>query len=279
MPFLGPLDASSSTLKLPSGASDPGSGVEGQLFYNSTEKKIKIYTGSAWDTVSGGSLFRDDPLATNLIFAAPYNSTYNFDNIAPLIKGTGIAVAPVTVNGNITISTNRNKYYGNSFRSPSTGNDWVTYTLPQTLGTGNFTVEFWVYSENAAADTYFRRFVSQGSDVASEIQIGHVFNTTGVVTYFGLGNATANITSSTNILNNWYHIAIVRNSGTVTLFVNGNSEGTVADANNKSNTTLIVSTRSADISFGRLQGNLQDLRIYTTAKYTNNFTPPQSIVL
>lgn len=260
---------------------DPTTGLlEGDEYYNTTDKKKRFYNGTAWANVSSGSnIFRDDPLATNLIFAAPYNSTYNFDNIAPLIKESGSAVAPTTVSGNITISANRNKFYTSSFRSPSTGNDWVTYTLPQALGTGNFTVEFYVYSENAATDNYFRRFISQGTDLASEIQIGHIFDTTGVPTYFGLNNAVPNIAGSTNILNAWHHIAVVRNSGTVTLFVNGTSEGTVTDNNNKTSTNLYVSSRSADTSNGRLQGNLQDLRIYTLAKYTSSFTPPSSIVL
>lgn len=170
-------------------ASDPATGVVGECYFNSTDSKLKVYNGTAWTDVSSGSnIFRDDPLATNLIFAAPYNNTYTYNNIAPLIKGTGSAVSPTTVSGNVSISTNRSKFYGQSFRSPSTGSDWLIYTLPQTLGTGNFTVEFYVYSENAASDTYFRRFISQGDDVISQIQIGHVFNTNGNATYFGLGN-------------------------------------------------------------------------------------------
>lgn len=262
-------------------SADPTTGLlEGDEYYNTTSKKTKFYDGTSWVNVSAGSnIFRDDPLSANLIFAAPYNSAYNFDNISPLIKATGSAVAPTLVSGNITISTNRNKFYTSSFRSPSTGNDWVTYTLPEALGAGNFTVEFYVYSENAATDTFFRRFISQGDDLSSQIQIGHIFNTTGVPTYFGLNNSVANIAGSTNILNAWHHIAVVRNSGTVTLFVNGTSEGTVTDNNNKTSTNLYVSSRSADTNNGRLLGNLQDLRIYTSAKYTSNFTPPSSIVL
>lgn len=262
-------------------SADPTTGfLEGDEYYNTNDKKKRFYNGTAWADVSlGSNIFRSDPQASGLIFAAPYNSTYNFDNIAPLIKATGSAVAPTTVGGNITISTNRNKFYTSSFRSPSTGNDWVIYALPQALGTGNFTVEFYVYSENAAADTFFRRFISQGDDLSSEIQIGHVFNTNGNATYFGLGNATANITSLSSILNAWVHIAIVRNSGTVTMYVDGISQGTVSDANNKTSTNLIVSSRSANTNNGRLQGNMQDLRIYTGAKYTVNFTPPGSIIL
>lgn len=219
-----------------------------------------------------------DPLASSLLLAVPFSDQYGLNDISAIIKGTGGAQAPTATGGGLAVSNQNSLAYGWSLFSPSTGNDWARYTLPQTLGTGNFTVEFWVNSRNADVDGYFRRFISQGDDQASQIQIGHVFDTSGKVTYFGLGNATANISSAGSILNAWSHIALVRNSGTVTLYVNGTSQGTVSDSNNKNSTNIIVSTRSADSAGGRLNGFMQDLRIYSAAKYTANFTPPGPIV-
>jgi hypothetical protein len=271
------------TLKIPvwTNSTRPQNLEVGTIGFNDQRKVVEIYNGTDWVSVGSSSLsaFREDPYSSSLILAATFDQTYGFNNIAPLIKQTGTETSPNTINGNVSISTNRSKFYGQSYRSPASGNDWVIYTLPETLGTSNFTVEFYVYSEVAGTDTYYRRFISQGLDVASEIQIGHVFNTSGPVTYFGLGNGTANITSGSSILNKWVHIALVRNNGTVTLYVDGLSQGTVSDTNNKTNSTIIVSSRSADTNYGRLQGNMQDLRIYKTAKYTSNFTVPLSIAL
>ena len=36
------------TLKFKNLASDPSTPVEGQIYYNSTDKKIKFYDGTSW---------------------------------------------------------------------------------------------------------------------------------------------------------------------------------------------------------------------------------------
>jgi hypothetical protein len=37
------------------GATDPSSGVQGQLFYNTTDSLLKIYISGVWSTVGSGS--------------------------------------------------------------------------------------------------------------------------------------------------------------------------------------------------------------------------------
>jgi hypothetical protein len=39
------------TLVLPSSSSDPGSPVEGQIYLNTTDYKVKIYVNSEWKTL------------------------------------------------------------------------------------------------------------------------------------------------------------------------------------------------------------------------------------
>lgn len=46
--FLTPLNASPL-------ASNPGSGVEGDIYYNTTDDKIRYYNGSAWVDVGSGA--------------------------------------------------------------------------------------------------------------------------------------------------------------------------------------------------------------------------------
>ena len=41
-------------LELANLTSDPGSPVEGQLYYNTTSKELKVYNGTTWDVASGG---------------------------------------------------------------------------------------------------------------------------------------------------------------------------------------------------------------------------------
>lgn len=42
-------------MRLPIRGSDPGSGAEGELYYNSTSKTVRLYDGSAWEDLSAAS--------------------------------------------------------------------------------------------------------------------------------------------------------------------------------------------------------------------------------
>ena len=88
------------------------------------------------------------------------------------------------------------------------------------------------------------------------------------------------MSSATAITDNWNHLAVVRNSGTIELFVNGVSQGTVSNSTNMNSTYGIV------IGSGRYQANstptapvkgyIEDFRIVKSAVYTTAFTPPTS---
>jgi hypothetical protein len=41
----------SDRVKLPTGTSDPGSAEVGDLYYNTTDNKIKFYNGSTWSNL------------------------------------------------------------------------------------------------------------------------------------------------------------------------------------------------------------------------------------
>ena len=77
----------------------------------------------------------------------------------------------------------------------------------------------------------------------------------------------------------WYHIAVVRNGSTVTIYRDGISVGSGSDTvshNPSTATTLMIGGGSAT-GFNNFyfNGYLDDLRITKGyARYTSNFTPP-----
>ena len=88
---------------------------------------------------------------------------------------------------------------------------------------------------------------------------------------------SANITSSATSDNTWFHWAIVRNSGTIALYLNGVSQGT------SSNTVEIGKLGHSNLQLGTLGndvgdygGYLDEVRISNTARYTSGFTPTTS---
>jgi hypothetical protein len=142
-------------------------------------------------------------------------------------------------------------------------------------GTGNFTIEGWIYpttlsgnpliwSQSVSGTNYFMI----GIDSASS-KMGFTFATSGGGT---------NIFSSTTVTTNtWYHFAVVRNSNVVTVYVNGVGGTPTACAQDFSNTTYVPTigryTHSASQYYG---GYLSDLRVVKgSAVYTgSSFTPP-----
>jgi hypothetical protein len=188
----------------------------------------------------------------------------------------------VTANGNAQISTTQSKFGGASAYFDGTGDYLSTNTSSDfAFGTGDFTVECWIYSSDVSGST--QRGFLQTSDTSGGLKTSY---TTGIVIAQGsivggaalTGALIANVagtavSSSVAVIttNTWYHIALVRLSGTSTLYVNGTSVGSATTAGNCSGTYLAIGGYY-NTSF-LYQGYLDELRITKgVARYTSNFT-------
>ncbi len=84
------------------------------------------------------------------------------------------------------------------------------------------------------------------------------------------------IQGGTIAYNQWVHFAVVRNSGTMNLYINGTSVDSIsATASlNGVGSNLIVGAPGDNLADG-MHGYLEDFRITKgLARYTANFTPP-----
>jgi len=136
------------------------------------------------------------------------------------------------------------------------------------FGTGDFTVEMWIYWSGSYATTT-RLFSCYTSGIVIYP------NSSGNMTYGQYGIGT-NITSSTTVpLNTWVHLAIARVSGVSTMYINGTAVGTKAsDTSNFGQTGVYIGT---DSGANLWTGNITNLRVVKgTAVYTSNFTPSTS---
>lgn len=151
------------------------------------------------------------------------------------------------------------------------------------FGTGNFTVECWVYSANVSAS---QKGILQTSTTAGGLSTSY---NTGLVLLFGMNKATGNApggfvgnlmgtwfgSSGGGVVaqNTWTHIAVVRNSGAVTTYINGVAiDTTTITANVTGNNLVVGGYHSGTYLY---DGYLNDLRITPgLARYTANFTPP-----
>ena len=142
-----------------------------------------------------------------------------------------------------------------------------------TFGTGNFTIEFWIYATAAPVSSAL-------------IYDNRPASTQGVYTLLYLNSdrtmrfwvsSADRITSTALTLNTWYHIALVKNSNVTTMYLNGTATGlTYSDTNNYlASATNIAAGYAAGASITNFfTGYLSNLRVVKgTAVYTSNFTP------
>ena len=145
------------------------------------------------------------------------------------------------------------------------------------LGTGDFTVEFWIWVDNTSTKALVSSSGSGG------MSIGYTSNT------IRLGRNPFTSTSDTTFTGSaiprfqWNHIAIARNAsigaGSTTLWMNGHLIQTVTNTNSY-NFTGNLQLGCESVSTWPLDGYLSDVRIVKgTAVYDSSagdFTPPSS---
>ena len=153
-------------------------------------------------------------------------------------------------------------------------------TLPSSsaysFGTGDYTIEGWINLTSATQYYPIMFGIGTANNSVSQVisitfgdsgnlyRIGLGLN--GIITYFNNGITQA------NFLNTWNHIAVVRNSGTINLYVNGVSVYSVANSTNLSSSYQVYVGSWASFYFG---GYISNLRVVNgTALYTTTFTPP-----
>ena len=128
-------------------------------------------------------------------------------------------------------------------------------TLPNSdvaLGTGDFTIETWIYLRSRA-NSYPAIFANINNFTTGALSLfaGHGSSTT---TNFQIGhNGTfPPINAGTPNYNQWDHLAVVRNSGTITLYQNGTSIGSFSStaALNGVGPTFYIGTTGDAITAG-----------------------------
>ena len=143
------------------------------------------------------------------------------------------------------------------------------------MGTGDFTWECWVYPTSSLDYQCFmdtRTQPLEGGDDTG-FYFGTNYNTLAPI-YYTNGLQLESTESIT--LNAWNHVALTRNSGTVTLWVNGVGGGTQSNATDLTQQRVFIGGDGLSTALN-LIGNISNLRIVKgTAVYTSTFTPPTS---
>ena len=136
------------------------------------------------------------------------------------------------------------------------------------FGTSNFTVDFWVYFNSvAAAIVPICQSDAVGTSSSNKWWIGFYSNRLRLGRHSSPDNASCEWSPSTGI---WYNGLIQRNSGTVSIFINGISQSvtnpTIFSATSFSQNGLSIGAISTPYY---LNGNIANFRMYNTALNAN----------
>ena len=175
--------------------------------------------------------------------------------------------------GNAQVSTAVSKFGGSSIALDGTG-DYLKAPNSDVFAfrTGDFTVEMWAYfADNAATNRpLFDTGVSSNTGRLL-IRQGNDAGTSNVVNAFVSGTTVGSPTIS---FNQWTHVAVVRQSGTVKIYINGTGGTGVSASADLTQNGCLVGAFYDQLAWN-FTGYIDDLRVTRgVARYTTNFTPP-----
>jgi hypothetical protein len=168
---------------------------------------------------------------------------------------------------------------GNSYavNLPGSGN-WLTGAPTIGIGVGDYTIEMFVdisaYDPIGAGYVVFFDARGAGSN-SSEGPLFYVSPEAGHLRLYSNGTVVAEGSEALPIpTSGWHHIAVVRQSSAVTLYIDGNSVATGTDSTNWTSSQLYINAIEADVTLNATM-KVGSLRISSSARYTGStYTVP-----
>ena len=182
--------------------------------------------------------------------------------------------------GNAQVSTTQAKFGTTSMAFDGNGDFLQALSTPQfNFGTGNFTLECWVWCNNFSSDY---RIIAKVANISSYGSWQILVDTSGYPRFYASSAASSwdvcsNLGGGVSIsTGTWNHVAVTRSGTTFTIWVNGVSSGSTT------NSSSLYYSASVPVTVGgmpdgtrSLDGYIDDARITTgLARYTATFTPP-----
>jgi Concanavalin A-like lectin/glucanases superfamily len=217
---------------------------------------------------------------------APLTATANTQL---LVSGTNAGIYDQTAKNDLIsyasaqISTTQSKF-GSSSMYFNGSTDYLT--IPNNImyyfAAGDFTVEAWIYPTSVSGYQYIASVwgvYGQSDTTYSSWQFR--LNNNNLETVLQSSSTSTTITGSgTNIqTNTWQHVALVRTSNVVKLFVSGNQVASQSYSSTLNNTSSAFAIGVQLGGYYYYNGYIDDLRVSRYARYTSTFTPPTSAFL
>ena len=214
------------------------------------------YSALAANTLTPNKFFKVTP-STNNAYAGAFSLTFSAsDGVAVATSSASSFTLAFDVSGSFQFDGN-----GDAITVPASS-DFQ-------LGTGDFTIEAWVYSTTYSNYPYIIDLRASGGSPTSQAAPLIYINNDNTIRYYVNGSAQIS-TSYAPYQNKWTHVAVDKNSGTTTLYLDGVSKGTWSDSTNyNTNSEAMIGMRSGTASQS-LDGYISNVRI---VKGSNAYSP------
>lgn len=238
-------------------------------------------------------VLRADPYAANLVLALPFVSSglctngtnvginTGFGDYSHIIRGSGSA--KVGINSTAVSIATTASYYGSAVGFTPASSQYLRFPASSDFdfGTGDFTAEFWLWS-NPSNTSAFRRWLTTTTGNFSSNTWVIRENSGGLGGDKSIGNQVGSVGLTSSFQRGqWNHIAYVRYNRTESVYVNGATVGIATTSTNynysegATNGLYIGGFYTVGPS-EYFDGYMQDLRIYKgVAKYTGGFDVPR----
>lgn len=188
----------------------------------------------------------------------------------------------ITNNG---ATINSSGKFGNCFYTSGSLSSYLTTTSPISLGSGDFTIDFWI---NAVYNkTSWQGIVNSRGGTTTDYGWGFQNNSAGYMTFEYSTTGTA-ITSSTTATtfptsNIWEHWAVVKTNNIINIYQNGVNVGSSSISGSIYTTTIfgvslgitVDASSGSTINTGNyIAAYFDEFRISNVARWTSDFTPP-----
>lgn len=239
------------------------SGVTTTLGSYSWTDRFHSGDGQSLDVPSSMDVANSDPYWANVVALLHFDGT---DGGTSFPDETGRTWTP---NTGVTTSTVQKKFgTASALFNGSTGYLDAASSLDFAFGTGDFTIEFFMYG-GTGSNAYVIDIGSNG--IALLVSIGpKIFAYTS-----GTGIGGALYTGVTFSNSAWTHVALVRNGSSLSLYVDGVLGATQTTSQNFLTAEAPHIGRYGGGGYDRYAGYIDELRITKgVARYTADFTPP-----
>ena len=271
-------------------SSEPANALAGQLWWNTTDKRLRVYTGTDFKVISSATVASSPPanaIAGDLWFDTTYSQLYVYDGasfilVGPQRNGSGAVweqitdnASPAVVHDVLSIKLNNARTSiisrDSEFTPASAITGYTTIKAGINANTSVGTGTFWGTANNA---TYLGGFLA-----ASYLRSDEDDSTTGNLTIAKNGGLTIGLSSNlqiTTATNGDVSIKNTKSNGDINFFANVSGTNTLAFGIDGATGTaaLLSATLSGSLTLAAGASVTGALNVTGTGGFSGNLTAP-----